>query len=272
MTPPAYVSPALLGAQIDSIKYAGVSWELGIAETQQTLIANGLRDRIVLRADGGMKTGRDVLMAALLGADEYGFGTAALIATGCVMTRKCHLNTCPVGVATQRPDLRKRYIGTPEMVVNYFRFVAQEVRELLASLGLRSLDDAIGHVDLLKRIASEADTRAASVDVSMLLADPDPSRTLPRKRMQERNDRVADTPLDDRVLRDIGQGDDRRVKLQVRIDQGRVRRDPPDRKPGSRAVPPCLRMPDRYRARWCRFSNYPAPFRARDPNYCAAGE
>ena len=134
---------------MNSLKHAGTPWEIGLAETQQTLLLNGLRDRITVQVDGGMKTGRDVVIAALLGAEEYGFATAPLIVAGCVMMRVCHLDTCPVGVATQNPVLRKRYTGKPEFVENFFRFVAKEVRELLAELGFRTLDDAIGHAEAL---------------------------------------------------------------------------------------------------------------------------
>ncbi len=129
---------------LSSIQAAGIPWEIGLAETQQTLLLNDLRSRIVVQTDGQLKTGRDVVIAAMLGADEMGFSTAPLIATGCIMMRACHLNTCPVGIATQDPELRKRFKGTPEHVVNFFFFVAEEVREILASLGLRSLDEAIG--------------------------------------------------------------------------------------------------------------------------------
>ncbi|GAB4442685.1 MAG: glutamate synthase large subunit [Chloroflexi bacterium OHK40] len=139
---------------LSSIKNAGVPWELGLAETQQTLVLNGLRARVRLRADGGLKTGRDVLVAALLGADEFSFGTAALVAEGCIMARACHNNTCPVGIATQRQDLRAKFPGKPEMVMAFFRYLAQEVRELLAANGLRSIDEAIGRTDLLRQRAS----------------------------------------------------------------------------------------------------------------------
>ncbi|MGH2705911.1 MAG: glutamate synthase large subunit [Actinomycetota bacterium] len=135
---------------LSSIKNAGLPWELGVAETQQMLMANGLRDRVRVRVDGGMKSGRDVVMAALLGCDEFSFGTSALLAEGCIMVRACHRDTCPVGIATQRPELREKFAGTPEMVANYIRFVAEEVRRILASLGLRTVDEAIGRTDLLK--------------------------------------------------------------------------------------------------------------------------
>ena len=136
-------------APLTSIKHAGAPWELGLAETQQTLLRNGLRDRIVVQADGQLKTGRDVLIAALLGAEEFGFASAPLVVSGCVMMRVCHLDTCPVGVATQNPELRKRFTGKPEFVVNFFEFIAAEVREYLAALGFRTLDEAIGRADLL---------------------------------------------------------------------------------------------------------------------------
>jgi glutamate synthase domain-containing protein 2/glutamate synthase domain-containing protein 1/glutamate synthase domain-containing protein 3 len=157
---------------LSSIKHAGLPWELGLAETQQTLVANGLRSRVRLQVDGGFKTGRDVLVAALLGADEYGFGTAALLAEGCIMVRACHRDTCPVGVATQRPDLRAKFQGTPEMVATYLLFVAEEVRHGLARLGLRALDDAIGRVDLLRQ--RDAEGRGSTLDLAPLLADPGP--------------------------------------------------------------------------------------------------
>ena len=134
---------------LTSIKHAGGPWEIGLAETQQTLLLNGLRDRIVVQADGQLKTGRDVMIAALLGADEYGFATAPLVVSGCIMMRVCHLDTCPVGVATQNPELRKRFDGKARFVVNFMRFIAEQVRELLAELGFRTLDEAIGHAELL---------------------------------------------------------------------------------------------------------------------------
>jgi glutamate synthase domain-containing protein 3 len=134
-----------------SLKHAGLPWELGIAETQQVLVANDLRGRVRLQVDGALRTGRDVLVAALLGAEEFAFSTAPLIAAGCIMMRVCHLNTCPVGIATQDPELRRRFAGTPEQIVTYFLYVAEELREILASLGLRSLDEAIGRTDLLRQ-------------------------------------------------------------------------------------------------------------------------
>ncbi|HEY5342392.1 MAG TPA: glutamate synthase-related protein [Solirubrobacteraceae bacterium] len=154
---------------LSSIQAAGVPWEIGLAETQQTLLLNDLRSRIVVQTDGQLKTGRDVVIAAMLGADEMGFSTGPLIATGCIMMRACHLNTCPVGIATQDPELRKRFKGTPEHVVNFFFFVAEEVREILASLGLRTLDEAIGRVDLLGTRPAIDHWKACGVDLTHVL-------------------------------------------------------------------------------------------------------
>jgi glutamate synthase (ferredoxin) len=156
---------------LSSIKNVGAPWELGLAETQQTLVLNGLRDRVRLRADGGMQTGRDVIMAALLGADEYSFGTAALIAEGCLMARACHNNTCPVGIATQKPELRAKFPGTPEHVMHFFGHLAEEVRALLAELGARSLNDIIGRSELLEQVRTEQG-RADQLDLSAMLVSP----------------------------------------------------------------------------------------------------
>lgn len=153
---------------LTSLKHAGSPWEIGLAETHQTLVLNGLRSRIALQVDGGLKTGRDVIIGALLGADEFGFSTAPLIAAGCIMMRKCHLNTCPVGVATQDPVLRKRFKGAPEHVVNYFFFVAEEVREILASLGFAKFDDVIGLSELLEKDAMISHWKANGLDFSRI--------------------------------------------------------------------------------------------------------
>jgi glutamate synthase domain-containing protein 2/glutamate synthase domain-containing protein 1/glutamate synthase domain-containing protein 3 len=169
---------------LSSIQSAGVPWEIGLAETQQTLLLNELRSRIVVQTDGQLKTGRDVVVAALLGADEMGFSTGPLIATGCIMMRACHLNTCPVGIATQDPELRKRFKGTPEHVVNFFFFVAEEVREILASLGLRSLDEAIGRVDLLGASEAIEHWKARGVDLSHLLTHIELPEGAPRRRVK----------------------------------------------------------------------------------------
>jgi glutamate synthase (NADPH) large chain len=159
-------------APLTSIKHAGAPWELGLAETQQTLLRNGLRDRIVVQADGQLKTGRDVVIAALLGAEEFGFASAPLVVSGCVMMRVCHLDTCPVGVATQNPELRKRFTGRPEFVVNFFEFIAREVREYLATLGFRTLDEAIGRADLLDTAGAVGHWKAAGLDLAPVLHVP----------------------------------------------------------------------------------------------------
>jgi glutamate synthase (NADPH/NADH) large chain len=164
---------------LTSLKHAGGPWELGLAETQQTLIANGLRERIVVQTDGQLKTGRDVVVAALLGAEEFGFATAPLVVSGCVMMRVCHLDTCPVGVATQNPELRKRFNGKPEFVVNFFEFIATEVREYLAVLGFRTLDEAIGQVECLDTTEAITHWKASDLDLTPILqapADPDEPR------------------------------------------------------------------------------------------------
>jgi len=149
-----------------SIKHAGLPWEIGLAETQQTLVMNNLRRKVVIQADGQMKTGRDVIMAALLGAEEFGFATSALVTLGCVMMRKCHLNTCPVGVATQNPELRKRFRGKADFVENYFRFVAEEVREHMAELGFRNFDELVGRSDLLTRDESLMHWKIKNLDLT----------------------------------------------------------------------------------------------------------
>jgi glutamate synthase domain-containing protein 2/glutamate synthase domain-containing protein 3 len=158
---------------LTSIKHGGVPWELGLAETQQVLVLNKLRDRIVVQVDGQMKTGRDVVIAALLGAEEFGFSTAPLVVMGCIMMRVCHLNTCPVGVATQDPELRKRFTGTPEMVERFFRFVAEEVREYMAQLGFRTMAEMIGRVDRLNFKAALEHWKAKGLDLSTILYEPD---------------------------------------------------------------------------------------------------
>jgi glutamate synthase domain-containing protein 2/glutamate synthase domain-containing protein 1/glutamate synthase domain-containing protein 3 len=169
---------------LSSIQAAGIPWEIGLAETQQTLLLNDLRSRIKVQTDGQLKTGRDVVIAAMLGADEMGFSTAPLIATGCIMMRACHLNTCPVGIATQDPELRKRFKGTPEHVVNFFFFVAEEVREILASLGLRTLGEAIGRVDLLAVREAVDHWKASGVDLTHILTHIELPEGAPRCRVE----------------------------------------------------------------------------------------
>lgn len=178
-----------------SIKSAGLPWELGLAEANQMLCATGLRDRIRVSADGGMKTGRDVAVAALLGAEEYVFGTASLVTGGCVMARQCHKNTCPVGVATQREDLRKRFPGEPEHVINYMTFIAQELRELMAELGFETLDEMIGQVDVLAQRDDVDHPKARNVDLSEVLADPGSDV---RRKIREQ-----DHELEDQLDRDL---------------------------------------------------------------------
>ncbi len=194
---------------LSSIRHAGLPWELGLAEAQQVLVLNNLRGRIKLRVDGGFKTGRDVVIAAMLGAEEFGFGTIAVIAIGCMMARKCHLNTCPVGIASQKPELRKKFPGTPEHVINFMLFTAEEVRLILAELGYRSLDEVIGHVELLKKRddASSILPRAKQIDYTDLLFDPYKEAVndnRPRKCAQGRNDRPGyDIPLDEILHREL---------------------------------------------------------------------
>ncbi|UYG16430.1 glutamate synthase large subunit [Brachybacterium huguangmaarense] len=158
---------------LNSLKHAGIPWELGLAETQQTLLLNGLRDRITVQVDGQMKTGRDVVIAALLGAEEFGFATAPLVVSGCIMMRVCHLDTCPVGVATQNPELRERYTGTPEFVITFFEYIAEQVREHLAALGLRSIDEAVGRVDLLDTDDAKRHYKQEGLDLEPILAQPE---------------------------------------------------------------------------------------------------
>ncbi len=183
---------------LSSIMHAGTTWELGLAETHQTLVMNGLRGRIAVQADGQMKTGRDVVIAALLGADEFGFATAPLVVEGCIMMRKCHLNTCPVGVATQDPELRKRFTGKPEHVVNYFFFVAEEVRELMSQLGFRTVNEMIGRADRLDMRRGISHYKAKGLDFSRIFHQPAEAATLPRyccEAQQHGIDKVLDREL-----------------------------------------------------------------------------
>jgi glutamate synthase (NADPH/NADH) large chain/glutamate synthase (ferredoxin) len=184
---------------VSSIQSAGVPWEIGLAETQQTLVKNKLRDRITVQTDGQLKTGRDVMVAALLGAEEFGFSTAPLITTGCIMMRACHLNTCPVGIATQDPELRKRFRGKPEHVVNFFFFVAEEVRQYMAQLGIRKFEDLIGRVDLLETRPAIDHWKAKGVDLTHLLAPADAPPEIPRRRVRAQ-DRVLDDHRDHELI------------------------------------------------------------------------
>ena len=184
---------------LSSIKHAGSPWELGLAETQAILMRNKLRQRIEVRVDGGLRTGRDVVIAALLGAESFGFGTATVVALGCAMARQCHLNTCPTGIATQRPELRAKFRGTPEQVVAYFTHIAEDVSRIMASLGVRRMDDLVGRVELLRRIDRPENPRARLLDLSALLSAP-ASESEPRRRMVERNVRPGLVSLDAEIL------------------------------------------------------------------------
>jgi glutamate synthase (NADPH/NADH) large chain/glutamate synthase (ferredoxin) len=184
---------------VSSIHSAGVPWEISLAETQQTLVKNRLRDRIVIQTDGQLKTGRDVVIAALLGAEEFGFATAPLIAMGCIMMRACHLNTCPVGIATQDPELRRRFAGRPEHVVNYFFFIAEEVRALMAQLGVRRFDGLVGRTDLLEPSAAIDHWKARGVDLANILAPADAPPEVPRRRVRPQ-DPVLDDHLDHALI------------------------------------------------------------------------
>ncbi|MCC5876550.1 MAG: glutamate synthase large subunit [Candidatus Sumerlaeia bacterium] len=184
---------------LTSIKHAGLPWELGLAETQQTLVLNDLRGRVVVQVDGQIKTGREVVIGALLGAEEFGFSTAPLIASGCIMMRKCHLNTCPVGIATQDPVLRKKFQGTPEHIINYFFFVAEEVREYLAKLGFRTMDEAVGRADCLLFEAPDDHPKAAKLDFSAILFNPPVGPEIPRRCMIKQ-DHGLDKALDNQLI------------------------------------------------------------------------
>jgi glutamate synthase (NADPH/NADH) large chain len=203
---------------VSSIKHAGSPWELGLAETQQTLVLNRLRGRIRVQVDGQMKTGRDVVVGAMLGADEFGFATAPLVVEGCIMMRKCHLNTCPVGVATQDPVLRKRFAGQPDHVVNYFFFVAEEVRRIMATLGIRRFDELIGRSDLLDVRAGIAHWKARGLDFSRVFYQPPMPQEVARHQV-ESQDHGLDRALDHEIIKAAAPALDRRqpVRLSYRI-------------------------------------------------------
>jgi glutamate synthase (NADPH) large chain len=201
---------------LTSLKHAGSPWEMGLAETHQTLVLNGLRSRVALQVDGGLRTGRDVIIGALLGADEFGFSTAPLIAAGCIMMRKCHLNTCPVGVATQDPVLRKRFKGTPEHVINFFFYVAEEVRELLAEMGYTTLDQIIGDTDLLEKRAVVDHWKAKGLDFSKVFFKPD----APREAVYwtERQKHPIDDVLDRKLIELAKPALDARQPVKIEVD------------------------------------------------------
>ncbi|HJZ70320.1 MAG TPA: glutamate synthase large subunit [Vicinamibacterales bacterium] len=185
---------------LTSIKHGGVPWELGLAETQQVLLMNKLRDRVIVQVDGQLKTGRDVVVAALMGAEEFGFATAPLVVSGCVMMRVCHLNTCPVGIATQDPALRQKFSGKPEFVVNFFRFIAEEVREHMAQLGFRTIDEMVGRVDCLKVRPAIDHWKARGLDYSAILQMPKTAPNVARRRTQAQDHGLAQA-LDNELIR-----------------------------------------------------------------------
>ena len=185
---------------LNSLKHAGTPWELGLAETQQTLMLNGMRSRVVVQVDGQMKTGRDVVIAALLGAEEYGFATAPLVVSGCILMRVCHLDTCPVGVATQNPELRARFTGKPEFLINFFEFLAQEVREYLSELGFRSLDEAIGHSELIDVDGAVEHWKTDGLDLSPILVGPEFDEDEPRTNRVSQ-DHELDEHFDNELIR-----------------------------------------------------------------------
>jgi glutamate synthase (NADPH) large chain len=204
---------------LTSIKHAGAPWELGLAETQQTLLLNGLRDRIVVQTDGQLKTGRDVVIAALLGAEEFGFATAPLVVSGCVMMRVCHLDTCPVGIATQNPELRKRFTGRPEFVVNFFEFIAEEVRELLAQLGFRSVAEAVGHAEMLDTRKAVEHWKASGLDLAPILHMPDLGLNATRYRSTSQDhglERALDNELIKLAAPALDGGEPVAIELQIR--------------------------------------------------------
>ncbi|HET6290071.1 MAG TPA: glutamate synthase-related protein, partial [Amycolatopsis sp.] len=204
---------------LSSIKHAGGPWELGLAETQQTLLVNRLRDRIVVQTDGQLKTGRDVVIAALLGAEEFGFATAPLVVSGCIMMRVCHLDTCPVGVATQNPKLREKFSGKAEYVVNFFEFIAQEVREYLAELGFRSIAEAVGHAEMLDKRKAIEHWKAAGLDLSPIFHVPDmaPAGLRHQRTVQDHGlEKALDNTLIQLAEGALSAGDKVRLELPVR--------------------------------------------------------
>ncbi len=204
---------------LNSLKHAGTPWELGLAETQQTLMLNDMRDRVVVQADGQLKTGRDVVIAALLGAEEFGFATTALVVEGCIMMRVCHLDTCPVGVATQNPVLRSRFTGKPEFVVNFMEFLAQEVREYLAELGFRSIEEAVGHSEMLDMNGAIDHWKASGLDLTPILEGPAFAQDVPRRHLRNQEhelDHHFDVPLIEHAQDVIAHGGHFSIDLPIR--------------------------------------------------------
>ena len=209
---------------LSSIKHAGCPWELGLAETQQTLVSNGLRDRVLVQVDGQMRTGRDVVVGALLGAERFGFGTAALVTLGCLLVRKCHHGTCPVGIATQLPELRKRFAGKPEHLVNYMTFVAQEVRELMAELGYRKFDDMVGHVERLGVRKAVEHWKSRGLDLSGILMKPrGHNGQTAMRRVRPQPDRIGDH-LDWQILEKVRPALERGERVQLEMGIRNVNR------------------------------------------------
>jgi len=209
---------------LTSLKHAGAPWELGLAETQQTLLLNGLRDRIVVQVDGQLKTGRDVIVGALLGAEEFGFATAPLVVAGCIMMRVCHLDTCPVGVATQNPLLRQKFNGKPEFVVNFFTYIAEEVRELLAELGFRTLADAVGHAELLDTTKAVDHYKAAKLDLSPILHQPESAFMNQDLHCTSSQDHALDKALDQRLIAESQEALHNGTPVQISTDIRNVNR------------------------------------------------
>ena len=208
---------------LTSIKHAGVPWELGLAETQQVLVLNNLRDRIVVQVDGQLKTGRDVVIGALLGAEEFGFSTAPLVVSGCIMMRVCHLDTCPVGVATQNPELRKRFSGKPEFIENFFRYVAEEVRELMAKLGMRTMDEMIGRSDLLDVAPAIDHWKANGLDLSAILYQPKVQGSIARRCVRAQ-DHGLDRAIDNELIARSRDALERRMPVAVEMPIRNVNR------------------------------------------------
>lgn len=208
---------------ITSLIHAGSPWEIGLAETHQTLVLNGLRGRIAVQADGGLRTGRDVVIAALLGADEFGFATAPLISMGCIMMRKCHLNTCPVGVATQDPELRKRFQGTPDNVINYFFFVAEEIREIMASLGFRTVNEMIGRTDKLDMQKAVAHWKAQGVNLKKLMYQPNVGPEIATHNC-ETQDHGLDNALDQTLIAQAEPALERRKPVVIQTEVRNINR------------------------------------------------
>jgi glutamate synthase domain-containing protein 3 len=208
---------------LSSIKHAGIPWEIGLAETQQTLVLNGLRDRIVVQADGQMKTGRDVVIAALLGAERFGFGTSALVTLGCVLMRKCHLGTCPVGIATQKEELRERFGGKPEYVVRFLTFVAEEIRQIMARLGFRRFDDMIGRVDRLSVRQAIDHWKAKGLDFSAVFAQLQSPLGCPPRRVRPQADTHKDH-LDGKILPRVENAIERLEKTRLEMPIRNVHR------------------------------------------------